>query len=76
MQGGWSTLPAVKGWTEWTASRLIVKGNKVENRSTGMGKYGEPPEPVNDVSTIHSKLSLNYLEGRHDHFCGVFELEE
>jgi hypothetical protein len=60
---------------EWTSSRDIVKGNKVANRSTGMGKYGELPESVNDVSTIRPKISRNYLEGRHDRYLGVCELE-
>jgi hypothetical protein len=52
-----------------------LKGNKVAHRSTGMAKYGKLPESVNDVSTIHPKISRNYLEGSHDRYSGVFELE-
>jgi hypothetical protein len=74
-EGRISALPAVNDGRSGPLAEISVKGNKVANRSTGMGKYGKIPESVNDVSTIHPKISRNYLEGRHDRYSGVFELE-
>jgi hypothetical protein len=52
-------------------AEISLKGNKVANRSTGMGKYGRLPESVNDVSTIRVEItSRNHLVGGQDRYSG------